>query len=410
MDLLNEAGYRFAAEDYRDIGIGKSDYRSGGHSQLARVTSWTGPADIRLPVYGRGSQDLQIQTKVENAKDRDWEKIAQAREFLESGLKDPFFLYISTSAVHPAYRTTSHWMERIDHDRVEVPPEDDELHPVMEYQQINKNWVHGFAPQTVKMFRSAYYAMCAEADAMVGEVIRTMDDLGLCDDTYFIFTSDHGELACEHRNWYKMSMYEGSSRVPMVIAGPGIEGNRRIDNIVSLIDIFPTVAEMTDITAPDDIDGESLMPLARGEKTESRDWALALHTGTSCNTTMYMLRRGEWKYIAYPGYQPQLFNLVEDPHEVRNLAHSRIDVVDSMDAKLRETVDYEEVHERCMQYNRKSFREWRERARAGEFTDTSYSRGQENPARTYEEIMANCYVGWSKEHEEKLEIWLNQGE
>jgi arylsulfatase K len=237
-----------------------------------------------------------------------------------------------------------------------------------------------------------------------------MDDLGLWDDTYFVFTSDHGEMACEHRNWYKMSMYEGSSRVPMVIVGPGIEAGKRIDNIVSLIDVFPTVADMTGITAPEDIDGESLMPLARGEKTESRDWALALHTGTSCNTTMYMLRREDWKYVAYPGYPPQLFNLVEDPHEVRNLASDNPEVVESMDGQLRELVDYEEVHERVMRYNRESFKNWRERARTGEFTDTSYSRGIDNPARTYEEIMANCYLGWSKEHEEKLERWLRQGD
>ena len=412
MDLLHREGYAFAADDYRDIGIGKSDYRSGGHSQLARVTAWTGPADIRLPVYGRGSQELHIQTRVQNAWDKDWEKIDGALEFLESrrGEDDPFFLYISTSAVHPSYRTTAHWMGKVDLDGVEVPPEDEEIHPAMEYQQIAKNWMHGFAPETVKMFRAAYYGMCAEADAMVGRVTGALDELGMGDDTYFIFTSDHGEMACEHRNWYKMNMYEGASRVPLVMSGPGIPGGRRIDNIVSLIDIFPTVAEIAGMEAPSNVDGESLMPLARGERGESRDWALALHTGTACNTTMFMLRSGDWKYVAYPGYGPQLFNLSEDPHEVRNFAGTRRDVAESMDRDLREIVDYEEVHDRCMRYNRASFLEWREKARAGEFSDTSYARNEQNPASTYEDIMANCYDGWSSEHEEKLERWLNRVE
>jgi hypothetical protein len=85
-------------------------------------------------------------------------------------------------------------------------------------------------------------------------------------------------------------------------------------------------------------------------------------------------------------------------------------MVESMDGQLREIVDYEEVHERVMRYNRESFLNWRERAMAGEFSDTSYSRGPDNPARTYEEIMANCYVGWSRDHEEKIESWLNQGD
>ncbi len=410
MDLLHDAGYRFAVDDHRDIGIGKSDYRSGGHSHLARVTAWTGPADIRLPVYGRGDQDLQIMTREKNAWKGDWEKIARAKEFLHSRAdeEDPFFLYISTSAVHPSFRTSSYWMDRIDLDGVEVPPEDEETHPVMEYQQINKNWRHGFAPETVKMFRAAYYAMCAEADAMVGEVVNEFNDLGLWDDTYFIFTSDHGELATEHHNWYKMSMYEGASRVPLVIKGPDIPASRVIDNIVSLIDIFPTVVDMTDIDAPDNLDGDSLMPLARGQTEDSRNWALALHTGTSSNTTMFMLRRGEWKYVAYPGYTPQLFNLANDPDEVRNLASSRNDVAESMDRELRGIVDYEEVHERCMRYSREAFRKWRERAMAGEFSDKTYGRSSDDPATTYEEIMANCYIGWSQEHEEKLNKWLEQ--
>jgi arylsulfatase K len=405
-DLLRDAGYQFADNH----GLGKSDFLSGGHSHLARVTAWTAGADIRLPVYGRGDQDLHIQTREKNAWKKDWDKIAKAKEFLQcqQGERNPFFLYISTSAVHPAYRTTSYWMDRVDQDKVEVPPEDEEVHPVMEYQRINKNWKHGFAPQTVKMIRVAYYAMCAEADAMVGEIASALDDLGLRDSTYFVFTSDHGELAGEHRDWYKMSLYEGSSRVPLAISGPGIPAGRRVDNIVSLIDIFPTIAEVAGLSTPDNLDGESLMPLARRETDKSRNWALALFTGTSSNTTMFMLRRGDWKYVAYPGYAPQLFDLANDPDEIRNLASSRGDLAESMDRELRGIVDYEEVHERCMRYNKAAFREWREKALAGEFRDTTYSRGADNPATTYDEIMANCYVGWSREHEEKLNRWLDQ--
>jgi arylsulfatase K len=409
MDLLHDAGYRFVADDHRNIGLGKSDYLSGGHSHLARVTAWTGPADIRLPVYGRGDQDLHILTREKNAWKGDWEKIGKAIDFLryQADEKDPFFLYVSTSAVHPAYRTSSHWMDRIDLDKVSTPPEYEGTHPVMEYQRINKNWRHGFAPDTIRLFRAAYYATCAEADGMVGKITNAIDDLDLGGDTYFIFSSDHGELAGEHRSFYKMSMYEGSSRVPLVITGPGIPAGRKVDNIVSLIDIFPTIAEMTGIDPPSNLDGESLMPLASGKTDRSRNWALALHTGSSSNTTMFMLRQGAWKYIAYPGYEPQLFNLTNDPVEIRNLAGSRSDGVESLDRELRGILDYDEVHERCMRYNRAAFREWRERTMAGEFRDTTYSRSHDDPATTYEEIMANCYVGWSREHEDKLNRWLD---
>ena len=412
MDLLDEAGYRFIVDDPAEIGLGGEDYMSGHHTQVARVTAWTGPANIKLPTYGRGDQDLHILTDRENAWENDWQKARQAQDFLreQADSDDPFFLYVTTGLVHPSFRTTSHWMDKVDIDKVTIPPEDEELHPVMEYQQVSKNWRHGFDPATVRQFRAAYYAMCAEADAMVGEIADTLDELGMSDDTYFIFSSDHGELATEHRNWYKMNMYEGSSRVPLIITGPDIPGGRRVDNIVSLIDMFPTMAEMTDLEEPDDLDGESLMPLARGETDESRDWAIATHTGTSANTTMFMLRRGDWKYVAYPGYQPQLFNLAEDPDEVQNLASAREDVARKMDEELRSIVDYEEVHDRVIRYDKAAFREWRKRAKAGEFSDTSYSRTAENPATTYEEIMANAYVGYSEEHEEKLNRWMKDEE
>ncbi len=410
MDLLHDAGYTFIADDYRDIGLGKSDYRSGGHSHLARVTAWTGPADIRLPVYGRGSQDLEIRTGEENAYQKDWNNVSRAKDFLEvqEGSDDPFFLYMATGAVHPAFRTTSHWMDKIDMDKISIPPEDEEVHPVFQYQRINKQWKHGFDPETVRMFKAAYYAMCAEADAMVGELVKTIHDLGLKDDTYFIFSSDHGELATDHRNWYKMNLYEGASRVPLIVTGPEVKPGREVDNITSLIDIFPTIAELTEIETPENVDGESLVPLLRGETDENRNKALALHTGTASNTTMFMLRKGAWKYIAYPGYGPQLFNLDEDPDEVRNLADSREEVAEDMDQELRAMVDYEEVHRRCIEYDKKAFKEWRRKAKRGEFRDTSYSRSDENPATTYEEIMANCYVGWSQEHEEKLNKWLEE--
>jgi choline-sulfatase len=170
--------------------------------------------------------------------------------------------------------------------------------------------------------------------------------------------------------------------------------------------MFPTLAEMSGVDCPDQVQGESLLPLARGETSESRNWALATHTGTSSNTTMFMLRRGAWKYVAYPGYPPQLFNLEEDPDEIHNLASTRGEIAREMDRELRRIVDYEEVHERCIAYDKAAFRKWRERARAGEFSDTSYGRSPDNPATTYEEIMANTYVGWSEEHEDKLNCWL----
>jgi arylsulfatase K len=208
----------------------------------------------------------------------------------------------------------------------------------------------------------------------------------------------------EHRQYYKMNMYESSARVPLVIAGPGVRKGAVVDSIVSLIDIFPTLMDMGGIPQPPGLDGESLMPLLTGGKARSRNWAHAMYTGFSCNTTMYMLRQGEWKYVAYPGYGPQLFNVRGDPDEVKNLARTRTDVVKRMDVQLMKILDYHEVHRRVIAYDKTSFRAWREGVKQKPIPLREY--GAKKDAATYEEVMANCYLGWSDEHERQLERWL----
>ncbi len=404
MTHLRKAGYRFACDQG---GYGKHDYTSGGHSQLARVTAWTAPADIQLPVYRMAAPRI-VKEDVKRLQPQDWDDVDKAKRFLASHATDqqPFFLYLGIRAPHPPFTTSQKWLGMVDRNAVTMPPEDTEVHPVMKYQRITKNWMHGFSKEAVLKTRAIYYAMCAETDAMVGEVLDEMDRLGLAENTYFIFSSDHGENNMEHRQFYKMNMYESSVRVPLVIAGPGVRRAVILDNIVSLIDIYPTLMDMANLECPPGRDGQSLMPLLLGKTGNSRNWALATFTGTASNTTMFMLRKGPWKYIAYPGYEPQLFNLANDPDEIHNLALLRPDTAKELDAELRRIVDYPQVHKRCMAYNRKSFLQWRKKVKAHPIALKEY--GADKQKATYDEIMANCYMGWTPEHEAKLERWLKR--
>lgn len=76
---------------------------------------------------------------------------------------------------------------------------------------------------------------------VAGEIILALKDTGLLKRTIIIFTADHGELAMEHQQFYKMSMYEGSSHVPLLVMGPNIKAQHRVSNVVSLVDIYPTM-------------------------------------------------------------------------------------------------------------------------------------------------------------------------
>ncbi len=100
---------------------------------------------------------------------------------------------------------------------------------IMRYQRLTKYWEHGFNTESVLHTRSIFYAMCAEVDAMVGALLDELDLLGLADNTYFVFSSDHGENNMEHRQWYKMNFYESSARVPLVVAGPGVGRGKILD-------------------------------------------------------------------------------------------------------------------------------------------------------------------------------------
>ena len=395
--------------------FGKLDYRSGGHTQQARLTAWLGAAGIDRPEY---DEDLsQCFTVADDDRFRghegDWRKVDEAIAFLEERARQdgpenskPFFLYLSTGLVHAAFHTNRYWLEKIPEDAVDIPPPDPTDHPCRLYQRMTKAWRYGFDDDTVRQVRRIYLAMCAEADAMVGEVYEAMQRLGLAKDTFFVFASDHGELALEHQEWYKMSFYEGSVRVPLAITGPGIGAGQRCRNLVSLIDLCPTFMELAGLPPREGLDGESLLPLATGQSGKSRDWAYACFMGTTLNTSGYMLRQGRWKYVVYVGYPAQLFDLEADPGELDDRSADQPGIVRQLDAALRAILDVEQTHRDVTAYNKEAFRQWQRQAKRGLYLDNSYGL-RDNPSSEYWTIMDNAFTGYDQEDESQVERWLN---
>ena len=269
--------------------LGKLDYLSGGHTVMNRVADWLTCSGIERPVF---DEDLsQCFTVADDASFRchtdDWHRIDQAVAFLEEQKQQPsedgkpFFLTLSTGLVHAAFHTNRYWIEKIPEEAMDIPPMDSSDHPCRRYQRLTKAWRYGFDDETVRQVRRIYFAMCSEADAMVGALTAAMHRLELADDTYFVFSSDHGELALEHQEWYKMSFYEGSARVPLVLVGPGVMAGQRCRNLTSLIDLCPTFMDLAGIPRRAGLDGESLLPVATGQRSASRDSAYACYMGIS---------------------------------------------------------------------------------------------------------------------------------
>lgn len=166
-----------------------------------------------------------------------------------------------------------------------------------------------------------YYGLCSFMDAQAGVVLKAIEEAGLAGNTRVLYSADHGDTMGDHGVYFKSTMYEGSAGIPMIMKGPDLPAGERSDTIVSLVDVYETVLDCVGIE-PDEQDkklpGSSLIDYARGKKEERT--AFSEYYSQGIYTAMYMLRKGEYKYVHYVGERPQLFDLKHDPLEEHDLA------------------------------------------------------------------------------------------
>ena len=188
--------------------------------------------------------------------------------------------------------------------------------------------------------------------------MAALDRLGLAESTVIVFTSDHGYHMGEHGLWQKMSLFEESARVPLLVVAPGVSKKGGVAKTpVSHVDLFPTLAELCGVTAPGNVQGQSLVPILRDPSATGRGWALTqVHrTGGAGTEKMkgkakgggqrfngYSLRTSRWRYTEWAeGAQGrELYDHDSDPKELTNLAGNaaHAQTVAELSQKLREAV------------------------------------------------------------------------
>ena len=195
-------------------------------------------------------------------------------------------------------------------------------HPVTQTIRRRFNYDDCFDEVTRQIARASYYGLCSFLDAQIGEVLNALEHSEQADNTLVIYTSDHGDHNGDRRMWTKMSLYDESSRVPMLLSGPQIPKAKTVETLASLVDIYPTVLQAVG-AEDDEIDrpGLALQSLIDGAGAD-RGVVSEYHDGGS-PVGMFMLRTGRWKYNCYPGYPPELFDLVSDPDELCDLSQDR---------------------------------------------------------------------------------------
>jgi iduronate 2-sulfatase len=172
----------------------------------------------------------------------------------------------------------------------------------------------------------AYWASVTFMDAQVGRVLNALERLGLADHTIVVFTSDHGYHLGEHGLWQKMSVFEESARVPLIIAAPNRAGQGTVAHApVGLVDVYPTLTELCGVQAPKNLQGQSLVPMLKDPTVTGRGWTLSqVRRGGSQNSFFgYSLRTPRWRYTEWAEGQQgrELYDHDTDPRELRNLAH-----------------------------------------------------------------------------------------
>ncbi|MEQ9260412.1 MAG: choline-sulfatase [Roseovarius sp.] len=241
-----------------------------------------------------------------------------------AGAAQPFLLVASFIHPHDPYVARPEWWTLYRDDEIDLP----EALPLEAHDPFSRRVMDGIeassvalTEEEVRRARRAYLANVSYFDSKIGEITRTLEETGALEKTIVIVTADHGDMLGERGLWYKMTFFEHSARVPLVMAGPGVAQGRAA-NACSLIDLLPTFVELAggdESLLGEPVDGRSLVPLMRGE-ADPVDEAIGEYCAEMTPAPVFMIRRGALKFIHCDVDPPQLYDLARDPGERVNRA------------------------------------------------------------------------------------------
>jgi choline-sulfatase len=246
-------------------------------------------------------------------------------DFARKDDRRPFCLTVSFTHPHDPYVMRQRYWDLYRDSAIPMPAteiafEDQDPHSrrILEscdFRRFNVGETH------VRAARRAYLAAISYLDEKIGELLETLDTCRFAENTVVVFCSDHGDMLGERGLWFKMNFFEGSARVPLMIAAPGLPG-KSIDMPTSLVDLLPTFVEFaggSPSELPTPLDGASLLPFASGAlKPDRRVYAEYAAEGSI--EPIVMIRAGAFKYVHAESDPPMLFDLRTDPQELTNLA------------------------------------------------------------------------------------------
>lgn len=342
--LMRESGYD-------PFLIGKMHYREGrtyGFTTLGRVSGGgkkagdaeTQPVRERRRLQpgdfpDRGTQlgeefsPLGETTDLDASIDVDRRNLAV--KFLRERPDDakPFFLVVGFISPHYPLVAPPDYLARYK-DKVpppEIPPGYTDTLP-MNYRLLrNVRFFERVPEEIAKLARESYYARVEWTDRQIGGVLDALRASSFADNTVVIYTSDHGENLGEHGLWWKNCMYDSGARVPLIISWPARwPGGQSRAGACQVVDLVQTIAELGQIKASPDWNGDSMVPWLDRPSHPWKDRAVCEFYSGYIASGITMIREKDWKYVYHAranerfGPERELYHLAADPKELRNLA------------------------------------------------------------------------------------------
>ena len=232
----------------------------------------------------------------------------------------PFFMYIAFNAAHDPRQSPKEYIDRYPLSRIKLPENFLPEYPYAEAicgKQLRDERLMPY-PRTeyaVKVNRQEYFALITYMDDQIGRILQKLEETGQADNTYIIFTADHGLAVGHHGLVGKQNQYDDSVRVPFMVVGPKVKPGMKLDAPIYLQDAMATALELAGANAKG-VDFKSVLPLLNGESAKHYDEIYGAYT-----ETQRMITKGDWKLISYPTIGVErLFNLKNDPKEMNDLA------------------------------------------------------------------------------------------
>jgi len=250
-----------------------------------------------------------------------------AIEFLSNYSKgkreNPFFCYVAFTVPHDPRSPRKDYIGMYDPEGIPLPGNFMKYHPfafdIKDSNINNRDESLAPWPRTPEIIRESladYYALISHLDKRIADIIKTLKNKGLFDNTIIVYAADNGLAIGSHGLLGKQNLYEHSTKVPLIISGPGIPKEETSDALVYLYDIFPTLTNLCNLPIPEGIDGKDFTDVIFGNSQEIRKSLFTVY-----RNSVRAVRTVDWKLIRYPDRDfNQLFNLKNDPLELDNLA------------------------------------------------------------------------------------------